>query len=447
MDVTRRDFVKGASAAGLGSMMLGGPLFAQHAPTVASTAANGAIRVGLIGAGIQGRVLAECIRKIPGVRFQAICDIWGYNRNYTARRLKAYKQPVNDYEDYREMLEKESGLDAVVVATPDWVHAEHCIAALQAGKHVYCEKEMAHELGAAAAICQAAASTGKVVQIGHQRRSNPVYQQAYKLIHEEQLCGRLTQLYGQWNRTPEEKLSWPEKQPLSPELLAKYGYANMDEFKNWRWYRRYSAGPIADLGSHQIDIFSWFLNAEPSHLLAMGGQDYFSDGREWHEDVVTLYDYETDFAGKKGSARAYYQVLNTSGWQDYYECFNGDRGSITLSENARKCYYTPGANVELPDWMQGVERIQADGQSAVPLIPALKARSDELAAVMDDFDAKQGHHLHLENFFQAVAANAPTAVNCPPSMGYATAVAVLNVVPALNAGGGVSFKASDFAVP
>ena len=172
MDVTRRDFVKGAGAAGLGSVMLGGKLFAQAAPAAASTEANSAIRVGLIGAGVQGRVLAECIRKIPGVRFQAICDIWDYNRNYTARRLKAYKQPVNAYEDYREMLEKESGLDAIVVATPDWVHAEHSVAALQAGKHVYCEKEMAHDLSAAAAMCKAAVVSGKVMQIGHQRRSN-----------------------------------------------------------------------------------------------------------------------------------------------------------------------------------------------------------------------------------------------------------------------------------
>jgi predicted dehydrogenase len=445
MDVTRRDFVKSAGVAGVGSMMLGGRLFAQAAPTAASTEANSAIRVGLIGAGVQGRVLAECIRKIPGLRFQAICDIWDYNRNYTARRLKAYKQPVNAYEDYRDMLDKESGLDAVVVATPDWVHAEHSIAALQAGKHVYCEKEMAHELSAAAAMCKAAAASGKVMQIGHQRRSNPIYQQAYKMIHEENLCGRLTQLYGQWNRTPEEKLTWPEKQPMTPEMLAKYGYANMDEFKNWRWYRRYSAGPIGDLGSHQIDIFSWFLNAEPSRLMAMGGHDYFED-REWHEDVVTLYEYQTLFAGKKGSARAYYQVLNTSGWQEYYERFNGDRGSINLSENTRKCYYIPGSNVDVPDWMRAVERIQVDGLSAVPLVPALKAKSPEMAAIMDDFDAKQGHHLHLENFFQAVAKNDPKAVNCPPAVGYATTVAVLNVVPAIERGGGVSFQASDFVV-
>ncbi len=432
MEVSRRDFVKGAGMAGAGAMWMGSRLFAQAAGEAAAPA-NDAIQVALIGAGTQGRVLAECVRQIPGVRFKAICDIWDYNRNYTARRLKAYKQPVTAYEDYREMLEKEPDIDAVVIATPDWMHAEHSIACLQAGKHVYCEKEMSHDLALAKKMVEAAAASGKVMQIGHQRRSNPMYQYAYKMIHEEKLCGRLTQLYGQWNRTPEPKLTWPEKNTMPPELLAKYGYASMDEFKNWRWYRKYSAGPIADLGSHQMDIFSWFLNAEPSNVVALGGQDYFED-REWYEDVTVMYDYQTEFEGKKGSARSYYQVLNTSSWQEYFERFNGDKGSITLSENIRKCYYIAGSNVEVPDWLKNVEAINVDGQTAYPLLPAFKARDEESAAVMEDFEKKQGHFLHLENFFDAVRKNDPKAVNCPPQIGYDTAVAVLNVIPAIEKG-------------
>nr|MCR5382720.1 Gfo/Idh/MocA family oxidoreductase [Lentisphaeria bacterium] len=148
MEINRRDFLRGMGAAGAGMMVFNqtSGLFAQNA-NPAATPANSNINVALIGSGTQGRILAECIRKIPGVNFKAICDIWEYNRNYTAKRIKAYtKKNVNAYVDYKEMLDTEKDLDAVVIATPDCYHAEHTIACLKAGKHVYCEKEMSHKL-------------------------------------------------------------------------------------------------------------------------------------------------------------------------------------------------------------------------------------------------------------------------------------------------------------
>lgn len=442
MDVTRRDFVRGAGVIGAGALLAGvtGARGQAAAGGAASTSANGDLAVALVGCGTQGRILAECIRQIPGVRFQAICDIWEYNRSYLARRLRAYnrrdkKPEAKAYADFGEMMSKEKGLDALVVATPDCFHAEQTIAALKAGLHVYCEKEMSHDLGEAKAMVEAAAATGKLLQIGHQRRSNPVYQYAYKMIHEEKLCGRLTALSGQWNRTPEDLLTWPKGKEMPEADLKRYGYANMVEFKNWRWFRKYSGGPIADLGSHQIDIFSWFLNAEPEHVTALGGHDYFQ-GREWYEDVTVMYDYKTMFDGKPGSARSYYQVMNTSGWQEYYERFNGDRGSINLSENSRNCYYIPGANVEVPSWMDGVERIQlGGGLQGIPLLPALKKRGPEYQRIIEEFEKKQGHHMHLENFFAAVKAGDKKMLNCPGEVGYDTAVTVLSVIPAVERGG------------
>ncbi len=437
MEMNRRDFLRGMGAAGAGMMVFNqtSGLFAQNA-NPAATPANSNINVALIGAGTQGRILAECIRKIPGINFKAICDIWEYNRNYTAKRIKAYtKKTVNAYIDYKEMLEKEQDLDAVVIATPDCYHAEHAIACLKAGKHVYCEKEMSHKLELAAEMVKTSNETGKLLQIGHQRRSNPVYQYAYKMIHEDKMCGRLTALYGQWNRTPEDLLAWPAGKEVPEDILKKYGYENMEQFKNWRWFKKYSGGPIADLGSHQIDIFSWFLNAEPYAVTAFGGADYFPN-REWYEDVTVMYDYKTTFDGKPGSARSYYQVLNTSGWQEYYERFAGDRGTINLSENPKNCFYIPGSNVEIPKWMEGIEQMTlGGGVQAIPLIPALKNRGDDYKAVMEDFEQKQGHHLHLENFFAAVAKNDKKMLNCPGEVGYDTCVTVLSVIPAVEKGG------------
>ena len=81
--------------------------------------------------------------RIPGLRFRAVCDIWKeYNQKRAVNLLRKYKFEVNGYEDYREMLDKEKDLDAVVISTPDFWHAPQTVDCLRAGKHVYCEKEM-----------------------------------------------------------------------------------------------------------------------------------------------------------------------------------------------------------------------------------------------------------------------------------------------------------------
>ena len=82
------------------------------------------INVALLGAGAQGQVLMESMLRIPGLRFRAVCDIWTeYNQKRVVNTLKRFKHEPNAYEDYREMLDKEKQLDAVIIATPDFWHA------------------------------------------------------------------------------------------------------------------------------------------------------------------------------------------------------------------------------------------------------------------------------------------------------------------------------------
>ena len=174
------------------------------------------LNIALIGVGAQGQVLMDSMLKLPGLRFKAVCDIWEtYNLKRAAGILKRYGHPVNRYTDYREMLAKETGLDAVVIATPDLWHAEHTVACLENGLHVYCEKEMSNTLEGAGKMVLAARKTDKLLQIGHQRRSNPRYLHCYNhLIQETRLLGRLTSVNGQWNRAVQPDLGWPEKPAL-----------------------------------------------------------------------------------------------------------------------------------------------------------------------------------------------------------------------------------------
>ncbi len=156
------------------------------------------IQVALLGAGEQGKVLMEAARRIPGVRFQAVCDLWEYNRRWVSSRLRAYGHSNNTYEDYREMLDREKDLDAVLVATPDFWHARHTIACLDAGRHVYCEVPMSHRREEARRMVEAARATGKLLQIGHQRRSNPRYIFCYEeLLKKRKLLGQVIPINGQ----------------------------------------------------------------------------------------------------------------------------------------------------------------------------------------------------------------------------------------------------------
>jgi predicted dehydrogenase len=190
---TRRDFL--STSAKLGAVLVAAPYVARGAT------ANDTLNVALIGCGEQGRVLLNAALKIADLRFRAVCDIWPYNRTYGERLLKKFSHDAKPFEDYREMLSAVPDIDAVLIATPDFMHAEHTNAALRAGKHVYCEKLMSNTVEGARSMVHTARETGKLLQIGHQRRSNPRYLHARdKIVRDARLLGRITNATGQWNR-------------------------------------------------------------------------------------------------------------------------------------------------------------------------------------------------------------------------------------------------------
>lgn len=453
--VSRRDFL--STGLKLGAAVLVAPHVMRG-----QTAGNDAINVALVGCGEQGRILLNAALKIPDVRFRAVCDIWPYNRTYGERLLKKFGHDVRPFEDYRVMLADVPDLDAVIVATPDFMHAEHTIAALRAGKHVYCEKLMSNTVEGARSMVLAARETGKLLQIGHQRRSNPRYLHAkHKVIDDAKLLGRVTNINGQWNRAVSEDLGWPERFALSDAVLHKYGYANMHEFRNWRWFKRYAGGPISDLGAHQIDVYNWFLGANPTAVLASGGADYYTT-HEWYDNVMAIYEFST----AAGPVRAFYQVLTTtSAGGGYMEYFMGTEGALKMSENPK--YTGLFREARAPEWDRWVEAgyVRKPGTAAepdaIPLKPWEKPRPKlggpskaatvdvRETAALDTWEMpvtldKAIHQPHLENFFDAMRGK--TTLNCPAEAGFASAVTVLRVNEAVAARKMLTFDPAEFAV-
>ncbi len=453
--LTRRNFL--FTGAKLGAAVLAAPYIARaQAPGAGGTRT---LNVGLIGCGEQGRVLLNASLKIPDIRYRAVCDIWPYNRTYGERLLQKFGHEAKPFEDYREMLSAVPDLDAVIVATPDFVHAEHTNAALRAGKHVYCEKLMSNTIEGARSMVHAARESGKLLQVGHQRRSNPRYLHARdKIVREAKLLGRITNASGQWNRAVTDDLGYPARYALPEAKLNEYGYANMHEFRNWRWFKRYAGGPISDLGAHQIDIFNWMLGVNPTSVMAGGGVDYYTT-HEWYDNVSAIY----EFATPAGMVRATYGVLTTtSAGGGYHEYFMGDEGSLKISENPK--YTKLYREARAPEWdiwaERGLVASPTSGEGAPPPVkpwekPRPKLGGPSRAATVDVRETaelsawdlpvtldKAIHQPHLENFFDAIRDGAK--LNCPADEAFASAITVLRVNEAVAAQKMLKFTAEDF---
>jgi len=487
-DLTRRKFLRNTAATGAA---LSYTKLAAHAAT-APAGPSDTLNVALVGCGSQGGILKGASLRIPGIKFVAVCDLWDVKAKTMSRAIGADVKP---YQTMDEMLKAHPEIDCVLIAAPDWLHAPFSRKALEAGKSVYCEKMMSNSIEAAADMVRAQRETGHLLQIGHQRRSNPRYQfMRNRLLREKNLLGRITHLYGQWNRSV--KLPFEVKGGISQEILTANGYANMFQYANWRSFKKYGGGVISDLGAHQIDIFNWLLGATPRSMIASGGTDYFKDlplasgtgtfTYEQLDNAVVVYEYDVPvFEGgvavmdgekqKTQLVRAMYQVLTTNGSQNYYEKVMGTEGTIVISEQpvynqvyrekdttgdkvgqweqlARAGFLRkPPATVynkfwerpktwNIPDKWLAKEGTQ-DVRVSIPADPY------ELPAMPKEMDEKPPHQFHLENFYNTVRAKGKQSdLNCPVSEAYKCAVAVLNINKAVATGQRIDFTASDFVV-
>ena len=417
--ITRREFIGTTAAAGAGLLLSSCSPDSNPKTGGATKSANSKINLALIGCGAQGQVLLDSLTVIDGINLVAVVDIWDYNRNSNVRRLKGLGFDVKGYENYEDLLAHEKDLQAVVVATPDFWHAPVTNACLKAGLHVYCEKMMSNTIEGARSMVQTMRETGKLLQIGHQRRSNPRYMFALnKLVRDAQICGRLTAAQAQWNRTVTNDLGYPKHSEITAEQLAKYGFKDMHQFRNWRWFKGLGGGPLSDLGAHQIDIFNWWFGTTAKSVMASGGSDYYTN-HEWYDNAMVIYEYELP----TGMARAFYQVqTTTSAGGGYFEMFMGDEGTIKMSENPSITkLWREDRSTKSWDELVGKSYLQASAVAATTT-DADKVDVRETAPLLQ-YDipisfAKKIHQPHLENFFNAIRGQAK--LNCPADEAFAS---------------------------
>ena len=217
----------------------------------------------------------------------------------------------------------------------------------------------------------------------------------------------------------------------------------MTEFRNWRWYKKFGGGPIVDLGSHQIDLFSWVFKAYPRTVIASGGADYYKN-REWYDNVMAIFEFKTE----QGNARAFYQVQTTTKHGGFYETFMGDEGALVISEVPQRGNWAI-REAHVPEW----DSLVKGGLLNSETLPIQKIDTKNIfldvrvTAETGRWDlpvelAKPPHQPHLENFFNAIQHGKP--LTCPPENGDKTAVTVLRVNEAVSSRRLLRYKPDQF---
>jgi len=272
-DFNRRDFLKSGSVATLMTMMGGVELLGQtNAAPASEIKANTKVKVAVIGLGAWGRELLNTLGRIPEAEITAICDTYAAS----LRRSAAAAPGAIQTPDYKTLLDNKD-IKALVVATPTHQHKDIVLAALKAGKHVYCEAPIAHTIEDARTIASVAKGAKQCVfQAGLQLRSDPQRRFLLPFIRSGAI-GQSVLARSQWHK----KQSWRATSPN----------ADREKELNWRLSKETSSGLVGEVGCHAIDQATLFLNALPVAVVGSGSISLWKDGRDVPDTIQAVLEF------------------------------------------------------------------------------------------------------------------------------------------------------------
>jgi predicted dehydrogenase len=361
--------------------------------------------VGLIGAGGRGRFLAGEFREI-GFLLPAVCDV--YQPNLEAG-LGVASTGAKGYGDYRRLLEDKT-LDAVIVATPDHWHARMVMDAVAAGKDVYVEKPLCHTIEEGYAMVEVVKRSGRVVQVGTQRRSSPLFQEA-KTVIDSGVLGDV-RLVTSWWMNHQASLNGSE---LKGELdwkawLGSAPQRPMDatRFFNWYYFHDYSGGLIIGQAAHIFDAIQWFMNSQaPLAVTCVGGQLNLK-GAEIPDTATVVLEFAENYLANFTLG---YKAMKYHPSQDQLKQFHGNKARLDVGRDGWSLY--PETNAP---------EVKASRQHHEPGNFARATRD------------------HIRNFLECIRSR--RAPNATVENGLATAIALVMTMESLKLGRKVRFDAA-----
>ena len=247
--------------------------------SAAGYGANETINIGCIGVGGRCQALIAALKRVPNVRLGAVCDVWD-KRLTEARQLAAPE--AFSTKDYHKLLARQD-IDAVVIASPDHWHVPMTVDACAAGKDVYVEKPLTHDLSEGQRVIDAQNKHKRIVQVGMQQRSMPHIVKAYERVKAGRL-GEIHKVHLTWNRNTLRAQNYkPKVDPKSVDWKRFLGTAKDQPFDpyrfcHWRWFWDFGGGVLTDLGVHWLDVVHWFCDLDHPAEAATIGDHFMSKG-------------------------------------------------------------------------------------------------------------------------------------------------------------------------
>jgi predicted dehydrogenase len=280
--------------------------------------ANSAVSFGIIGTGGRGSYVGTHMAHDPRTRLTAICDIYP-DRIDKAKTSIPGADKARVYRDLNELL-AQPDIDAVLIATPVFLHPPHFEAAVAARKHVYCEKPAGADVAGVKRLQAAAAKADKTktIQFGFQQRFSPEYLKAMQILKDGK-AGQLTMMESYWvlGNTPPQGFKSPY--PVEEQKI-----------RHWNSWMETSGGAIVEQDCHGVDVLNWFAGAHPDKAVGTGGLRYKIHYGDWDSDHhhITYY-YPNNIEGWLLS------IKHTAGFRDVKEQFYCSKAML---ETARTYY-------------------------------------------------------------------------------------------------------------
>ena len=435
MEMTRREFCKGSAG-------LAGILAAGAAPSLYAAGANDRVRVACVGYSDRFRSsLLPCFlhhNKELNFDLVAVADLWKKRlfENAKPELEKKLGHTVDAYRSDVDLYANAKDIDAVIISTADFQHAQHATHAVNAGKDAYCEKPLAEDmysanmlLDAVEAKRKAGFAPGAVVQIGSQRRSGKKYAAAKDFIQSGKF-GDISYVHLTWN------VNQPRRWRRSEELVKSLKREDVDwnrwlldrdpaeyafdprKYLEFRLFWPFSSGVTGQWMCHQIDTVAWFMGQPyPKSAVSSGGLYQWADGRQSYDTFTTLMEY-----GESGVKGKGFQVM----FQSHQTNCAG--GSNPLCESPVEKYFGPNGCIDL-----GTGSVTNEGVEGQKKLVAEKLPSPEEKVVTSaNTGGDSLTSAHMLNWMQCVRDRRNP--NAPIEAGYSHAIALIMSNAALRTG-------------
>jgi predicted dehydrogenase len=397
----------GRTAGAAGAVVVGKSILLEASP-MPRPGTPSKVRFGMIGVGMRGSGLMRTSIGLPGVECAMACDLWD-GRVELAKQIGGPDLPTT--KRYQDILDRKD-VDCIVAAVPDHWHKRIVVDAVSAGKDVYVEKPMTHEVSEGFEIIQAASAHNRIVQCGSQEPSSVVYQKAKALLADggigqlslvEATMGRNSHCGAWWYTVPPDlspaTLDWDTWLGSTPKIPFDGG-----RWAHWRGYSAYGEGIPGDLFIHHLTGIHYVLglNDPPRRAFSQGGIYRWKDGRDQPDVITTVYDYPNFSL----TLRVTLNTITESGFR-----FMGDRGIMTINgvENPTGLSFSPQDGRNHSPCTPGWPRDMASEYAKKWFVEHDPRPGAAKAVEVTNFDAPHGYNdtrEHLWNFFQSVKTRA-----------------------------------------